>query len=235
LAYGCGRIAPGGIEFTGLAAAETVLGKRFRHALTVIGIGARHRPQILHRDMSGDLAAADALLHRFGKLFHQSQSARHPAHTAIEAPSQIFQAVAETLLQFLKQPPLFQCGLLFGKTHRTIQHQSVSFVHVPDDGLHRVPAQLLQSCDAFVTVDDQISVRQGNDDDRRLLSRCRQRRQQSPLPFRTPRSQMLIAAVELVKLQLHSAFPLRRSTLVQAASGIAWTRREVCLQALNLQ
>jgi hypothetical protein len=174
LAYGCGRIAPGGIKFTGLAAAEAVLRKRFRHALTVIGIGARHRRQILHRDMRRDLAATDALLHRFGKLFHQSQSARHPAHAAIEAPRQIVQAVAEALLQFGKQPALFQRGLLFGKAHRTIQHQSVGFIHVPDDGFHRVPAQLLESRDAFVPIDHPITVRLGDDDDRRLLSRRRQ-------------------------------------------------------------
>ena len=158
LAYGCGGIAPGRVEFTGLAAAEAILRKRIGHALAVVRIGARHRRQILHRDMSGDLARADALLHGFGKLFHQSQSARHPAHAAIKTARQIFQAVAETLLQFLKQPALLQCRLLFGKTHRSIQHQSVGFVHVPDGGFHRVATQLLQSCYAFVPVDDQITV-----------------------------------------------------------------------------
>ena len=52
LANRSGSIAPGRIEFTGLAAAEAVLPKRFGHALTVVGIGARHRRQILHRDVS---------------------------------------------------------------------------------------------------------------------------------------------------------------------------------------
>ena len=170
LAYGGRCITPGGVEFASLTATEAMLRKRVSHALAVLEIGARRRRQILHCDMRRDLSGADALLHRFGKLFHQSQSARHPAHAAIKASRQIFQAVAEALLQFLKQPALFQCGLLFGKTHRTIQHQSVGFIHVPDDGFHRVPAQLLQSRYAFVTVDDQISVRHGNDDDRRLLS-----------------------------------------------------------------
>ena len=46
---------------------------------------------------------------------------------------------------------------------------------------------------------------------------------------------MLITAVELVRLQLHSAFPLRQSTLVQLAPGIAWIGREVFPQPLNLQ
>jgi hypothetical protein len=55
------------------------------------------------------------------------------------------------------------------------------------------------------------------------------------LSFPIPSAQVLITAVELVKLQLHLAFPLRRPTLVQVASGIAPTPREVCPQALNLQ
>jgi len=235
LAYGCGRIAPGRVEFTGLAAAEVVLRKRLGHALAVVRIGARHRRQILHCDMRRDLAGTNALLHRFGKLFHQSQSARHPTHAAIKAPRQIVQAVAETLLQLLKQPALFQRRFRFGKTHRTIQHQSVGFVHVPDDGFHGVPAQLLESRHAFVAIDHPITLRHGNNDDRRLLSRRRQRRQQSPLPFRTSRAEMLITAVELVKLQLHSPSFLHAPTLLQAGSGLAPDGSEVCPQALWIQ
>ena len=232
MAYGCGRIAPGRIQFTGLTAAEAVLRKRLSHALAVVRIGARHRSQILHRDMSGDLAGAHALLHGFGKLFHQSQSARHPAHAAIETSRQIFQAVAETLLQLLQQPTLLQRRFLFGKAHRTIQHQSVGFRHVPDDGFHHVPTQLVQSRHALVAVDDQISLGYRDNHDRRLLSRCRQRRQQSPLPFWIARSQMLIPAVELMKLQLHCPSSLVAPTLVQAGSGLAHDRGEVCRQAL---
>lgn len=212
-------------------------GKRIGHALAVIDIGAGHRSQILHRDMSGDLAAAHALLHGFGKLFHQSQSARHPAHAAIETSRQIFQAVAETLLQLLQQPTLLQRRFLFGKAHRTIQHQSLGFRHVPDDGFHRVPTQLLQGRHAFVAVDDQISVPtfRHDDHDRRLLSRCRQRRQQSLLPFPTPRSQMLITPIQLMKLQLHCSSSLHAPTLVQVGSGLAPIRGEVCPQAFGNQ
>ena len=145
MTYGCGRIAPGRVEFPSLAATEAVFRKRIRQALTVIRIGARHRRQILHRDMRRDLAGAHALLYGFRELFHQSQPARYPTRAAIKAPGEIVQAVAETLLQFLEQPALFQRRLVFGKTHRSIQHQSVGFVHVPNDGFHRVAALILQS------------------------------------------------------------------------------------------
>jgi hypothetical protein len=67
-------IAPGGIEFVGLPSCEPVPPKRIRHPLAILDVGARHWHQIFHRDMSGDLAGTHALLHAFGKLFHQRQS-----------------------------------------------------------------------------------------------------------------------------------------------------------------
>ena len=199
-----------------------MLRKRVSHALAVLEIGARHRRQILHCDMRRDLAGADALLHRFGKLFHQSQSARDPAHAAIKTPCQIFQVVAEASFQFCKQPSLLQRRLRFGKTHRSFQDQRIRFAHSPDDRVDRVAPQLLQSGDAFVTVDDLIPirfVRFGNDHDRRLLSRGRQRCQQPPLPFRIPNAQMLITAVELVKFQLHFGFS---STATHSPTDRIW-------------
>ena len=96
--------------------------KHVGHAFAVVEIGARHRHQILHRDVGGDLTGADLLLDGFGNQFHQSQSARDPAYAAIKAPCQVFQAVAGTVLQFGKQPPLFQRCFLFGKTHRPVQY-----------------------------------------------------------------------------------------------------------------
>jgi hypothetical protein len=235
LAYGRRCIAPGRVELTGLAAAEAEAGKRVGHALAVVEIGARHRRQIFHGDMRRDLAGADSLLHSFGKLFHQSQSARDPAHAAVKAPRQILEAVAEALFQLRKQPTLFQRCLLFGKAHRAIQHQCIGFAHRPNYSFNRVPAELFQSRHALVAVDDQIPgrlLRYRNDHDRHLLSRCRQRRQQPPLPFRIPNAQMFISAVQLVKLQLHFPSSLHAPTLVQAGSGLAPTWGEVCLQAL---
>lgn len=231
LAYRWGCIAPGRVEFAGLAAAEAVLRQRLGHALAVRRVGARHRRQILHRDMSRDLTGADTLLHGFRKLFHESQSARDPTHAAIKTLRQIVQAVTETLLELAKQPTLFQCSFVFGKAHRTIQHQGVGFAHIPDHGFHRVAAQLLQGRHAFVTVDNSITVQYRHDDDWRLLSRCRQRRQQSPLSFRIPRPQMFITAVQLMKLQLHCPSSPHAPTLVQAGSGLAPNRGEVCPQA----
>jgi hypothetical protein len=160
-----------------LPATEAVLGKRVGHLLAVVKLGARHRHQVLHGDMGRDVARADLLLHRLGKQFHQSQSARHPAEAAIKAARQIIHAVAETLFQFSKQPALFQRRLGFGKPDRAIQHQGIGFAHVPDDGFHPVATQLLQGGDAVVTVDDLIPIGlacDGYDDNRRLLSRCRQ-------------------------------------------------------------
>jgi len=65
-------IAPCGIEFTGLPARETMRRKRIRHALAILDVGARHRHQILHRDVSRDLAHANLLLDHLRKKFDQS-------------------------------------------------------------------------------------------------------------------------------------------------------------------
>ncbi|HEX2714565.1 MAG TPA: hypothetical protein VHM88_20420 [Candidatus Acidoferrales bacterium] len=75
-------------------------GERFGQALAVLQARTRHRHQELHGDVRGDPAAADSLLHAFGKQFHQRQSARHPTLTAIKAACQLLEAVAETLLEF---------------------------------------------------------------------------------------------------------------------------------------
>lgn len=115
-----------------------MLCKRSSHALAIVDIGARHRPQILHGDIRRDRAGADLLLHGFGQLLYQSQPSRNPTHAAIEATRQIFQAVTETSLQLLKQPAFFQCGFLLGKTYRPIQDQGIGFAHVPDDDVDRV-------------------------------------------------------------------------------------------------
>ena len=76
---------------------------------------------------------------------------------------------------------------------------------------------LLESYDAFVSINHQISIRilrYGDDHNRGLLSRCRQRCHQPPLAFRIPHPQMLIPAVQLMKLQPHSPSSLLAPTLV---------------------
>jgi hypothetical protein len=194
-----------------LTAGEVMPCKRIGHALAVGQIGARHRRQILHRDMRRDLTGADSLLHRFGKLFHQSQSTRHPAPAAIKAASQIIQTVAKTPFQFLKQPSFFNRRIAFAHAHRALQHQRIRFAHRPDRGFYRVLTQLLQRCHPLVAVDHQITIRiAGNRDghDGRLLARRRQRGQQPTLPIPAPHAQMLVTAVELVKLQFHWVFSL---------------------------
>src|SRR5205814_9824354 len=89
---------------------------------------------------------------------------------------------------------------------RTVQHQSLDFVHRPDHRLDRVPTQLLESRDALVTVNDQIPIwviRSGADGDRGLLSRGGRRRPQLPLPLRIRHPETFIAAIPVVKLELH--------------------------------
>ena len=112
--------APGPIQLAGFACITVMLGQDRRHALAVLQALPAHRHQKLHRHLRRDLAFAHLLLNRFRQQFHQRQPPRHPAHAAIEPPRQLLQAVAETLLQLLKQPAHLQRGLVFGKAQRAV-------------------------------------------------------------------------------------------------------------------
>jgi hypothetical protein len=99
--------------------------------------------------------------------------------------------MTETLFQLGEQPAFFQGTLAFRPVQRAIQHQGPHFVERPDHRLDRVSAELFESGDAFVAIDDQIAmrlIRKSDNDDRRLLSCSCQRRQQLSLPLRIPHS-----------------------------------------------
>lgn len=108
LANGRRRVSPRGVPLSGFAAGEAVRGQRFGHAPAVFGIGSRYWHQVLHCYVGRDGAAAHLLLYAFGKLLHQTQPPRHPAHAAIEATRQLVESIPEALLQFRQQPAFFQ-------------------------------------------------------------------------------------------------------------------------------
>jgi hypothetical protein len=172
-------VSPSGVQLTGLPGIESAPGEGVGQPLAVLQADLRHRRQKLRRHVGRDLPGPHLLLHAFGKLFDQRQPARHPTDAAIEAPRQLIQPVSEALLEFGQQPAFFQRRLAFGQVDRTVQHHSVGLGHRPHYCLDRVAPQLLERRDALVAVDDQIAVRLAghcHHHDRRLLSRCRQRR-----------------------------------------------------------
>jgi hypothetical protein len=215
-------VSPSGIQLPGFATGEVVCGEGFGQAPAILGARTRHGHQEFHGYMGRDRSTANLLLHAFRKQLDQRQPARNPADAAIQSARQLLQAVAETLLEFRQQPAFFQSALSVRPTQRTIQHQSFRLTQGPDRRQDRVPAQLLESRDALVTVDDQIAIRlirNGDDDDRCLLSRGGQRGQQLPLPLWIPHPQTFITAIQLVKLQLHF-WPSPAWILEQVPSGI---------------
>jgi hypothetical protein len=90
---------PGGIQLPGLAAIAVMLGQDRCHPLAIFQALAGHRYQKLHRHLRRDLAFAHLLLNSFRQESHQRQPPRDPTHAVIKPPRQLFQAVAETLLQ----------------------------------------------------------------------------------------------------------------------------------------
>ena len=68
------RLAPGGIQLSGLPAGELVPRESLRHLLAVFQAATRHRHQILHRHLRGDLARSYLLLHAVRQKLNQGQA-----------------------------------------------------------------------------------------------------------------------------------------------------------------
>jgi hypothetical protein len=179
--------------------------------------------------MRRDGAVPHLLLHTGRKQLDQAHPTRHPTRAAIKTPRQFLQPIAEALFQFHQQPALFQRRLAIAPTHRPVKKQSLHFAQRPDHRIHRVTTKLLERHHPLIAVDQQILIRLlgRNHDDRRLLTAGRQRRQQSPMTFRTTHAKMLQAPLKLMEFQLHDPHPLDSSTLHQIASGIARQDRVV--------
>jgi hypothetical protein len=98
----------------GFTRIAVLLGEDRRHPLAILQALAGHRHQIFQGHLCQDLALAHLLLDRFRQNLHQPQPPRYPAHTAIEPAGQLFESVAEALLQLRQQPAHLQRGLVFG-------------------------------------------------------------------------------------------------------------------------
>jgi hypothetical protein len=88
-------VPPGGIELPRLPCVATVLDEGGGQPLTVLNAAARHRHQILHCQLRAQQPFAHLLLNCLRQLFDQRQAPRYPTHTAVQAPSQLFQRVVE--------------------------------------------------------------------------------------------------------------------------------------------
>ena len=74
LAHLARALPPGCIELPGFAGSATMRGESGGHAIAIVQVNARHRHQILHRQLRCDLSFTDLLLDGFGQKFDQPQS-----------------------------------------------------------------------------------------------------------------------------------------------------------------
>ena len=226
VANGACAFTPSRVELLGRACVAMLFDEDRGQAQAIIGVDARHRHQILHRHLCGDLSFAHVLLDRFRQQIDQRQAARHPARAAIETPCQFVERVVEALFHLRQQPALFQRAFLRTESHRPREQQGVGFVHGPDDGIDRVAAELFERGDAFMAVNDQIAVVvifDWDDDDGCLLPALSQRGEQVALAERIAGSQIGPAAVELVKLQLHEVqYARRRNSSFRVEGEVRW-------------
>lgn len=79
-----------------------------RQRRALLRIDAGRRRQITHGDLRGEVAVAHLLLDRFGKRFHQRQTASYPRRTTVETPRQFVDCVAEFGFHLRQQPALFE-------------------------------------------------------------------------------------------------------------------------------
>jgi len=82
-------LAPSRIELLCGARVATQFDEDGGQTQASIGIEARHRHQILHRHLRGDLAHAHVLLNRVRQHLDQPQAARHPTGAAVETTRQL--------------------------------------------------------------------------------------------------------------------------------------------------
>jgi hypothetical protein len=146
--------------------------------------------------------------------------ARHPAQALVETPSELFLA-HPLLVQGRKKPALLELRESLRAALAAVQQQRVALAEIPRRRRHRVGAQSLQTTQTLESVDDQIALgRQRDDDNRYLLAMLGQRRQQAALTLRALTAQDFMAAIQLVKLQIHGAPPKGWRTLRQR--GEVW-------------
>ena len=133
---------------------------------------------------------------------------RYPAGIVTKAPGQLLR-LETLLLEFKKQPALFQGGLRWCCTLAAVQDQGVAHAQVPHCGLHCVLPQALEGPQPFETVDyHEVIDRAGSyHHDRHLLALLGHRRQGPPFAVLVAHSKILISTVELVKFQVHSRPP----------------------------
>jgi hypothetical protein len=166
-------VPPRSIELCSLPCVAMVLDKSGGHACAVFDIDARHRHQILHRQLRPEFAFTHLLLDGFRQQFDQRQSPRYPTHATVEAACEFVERASETSLHFHQQPTLFERAFRWTETQRPGKHERFVFAHGPDHGFDRIPAELFQRGDAFIAVDHQVTlaVVLGNDhDDGSLLA-----------------------------------------------------------------
>ena len=221
LGYG---FAPSGVEKRGLPRGPGMLCEYMRHPHALFRVDSRHRSQIPHGDLRCDASFADLPLHRFRQGFHQRQTARHPCGAAVETPRQFFDRAAELFFHLGQQPALFErCFRLAVQAQRMRQQQCFGLADLPNERVDRVAPQLFERGDALMSIDHQIALLVGDDDDWGLLAGLSQRRQQPPESRRVADPEVLQAAVQLMKLQrLRHGFQYARAGIWSFAAWRGW-------------
>jgi hypothetical protein len=208
----------GRAQLAHVAAAQPRCGGRLGQAQAVLAAAAGDRQQVPHRRMGRDRAEAHMLLDLCRKIADQAQMPRDPAHALVHPLGQFLGAQSLTA-QRGQQPALLDRRGSRRAPLAAVQQQGVSVLEVPQRRPDGVGTQALETAKTLEAVDDQIRALRLHHDDWHLLALLAERGQQAALALGAMQAQVLVAAIELVKFQVHGAPPLRRRQ--GAATGIA--------------
>ena len=154
--------------------------------------------------MAGDRAEAHVLLDLGREVDDYAQVPRDPAHGFVHPLSQLLQA-QPLAAQYVQQPALLQRRGFRRAALAAVQQQGVVVLEVPERRTHRVRAQALETTQAFEAIDDQVRALCLHHDHRHLLALLSERGQQASLGLGASLAQVLVAAIKLVKFQVHGA------------------------------
>lgn len=203
LAYGLRTAQESRAQLADIAAAQLRPDDRLGQVEAVLAVAASDRQQVAHRRMGRNLSKAHVLLDLGREIADQPQMSRNPAQALVHPLSQLLKAQAFAA-QCGQQPALLDRRGPRRAPLAAVQQQGLGVLELPQRRPDRVDAQKLETAKAPEAVDDPVKAFPLHDDDGHLLALLGQRGQQATLVLRATQAQVLVAAIELVKFQLHT-------------------------------
>lgn len=198
-------LPPGPVELLAFLSPELVTSQDVGEGRAVLLRDPSQGHKATHRGLSGNDPLAQLLLHSVRQLTDQGQTPRNPARALVHTSGQLVEAQVLLVTQLGQQPRLLQSRQALGAALSAIQQQGLRLLQVQHHGTDLVLSQTAQSPQTLEAVDDQVALErlQRNHHNGDLLAGLGQRGEQPTLLRPSAQAQPFMAAVQLVKFQIH--------------------------------